>query len=223
MVHSNSLWLYLYNNTLVIYNWFTFVFALPPTHPQNDTKKQQQVWKHRDRIFFAVVGLLVAFLAVYFGGRVFINTSTKFSSSGVPKPKLEYGGMKLGPPFESNYTDRQKAVVSAFRHAWRAYKQFAWGKDELKPVTKSSNEWFNLGLTLVDSLDTMWLMGLRDEFNDAKKWIQFEMDVAQDKDVNLFETTIRVLGGLLSTYHLTGDNLFLDKAVSILLNLGLQL
>ena len=128
--------------------------------------------------------------------------------------KLEYGGMKLGQPVEGNHSDRQKAVVGAFKHAWTAYKSFAWGKDELKPVSKSSNEWFNLGLTLVDSLDTMWLMGLKDEFYEAREWIQYEMNIAQDKDVNLFETTIRVLGGLLSTYHLTGDTLFLDKAVS---------
>lgn len=130
------------------------------------------------------------------------------------KAKSHFGGMKLGQPLETDHTDRQKAVINAFKHAWGAYKMYAWGKDELKPISRSSNEWFNLGLTLVDSLDTMWLMGLKDEFSEARKWVQNEMNIAQDKDVNLFETTIRVLGGLLSTYHLTGDYLFLDRAVS---------
>ena len=126
-----------------------------------------------------------------------------------------YGGMPLGPPLQVDHTPRQEHVVNAFKHAWKAYKMYAWGKDELKPISKDSNEWFNLGLTLVDSLDTMWLMGLTKEFEEARQWVEHEMVVAQDKDVNLFETTIRVLGGLLSTYHLTQDKLFLDKAVRI--------
>lgn len=41
-----------------------------------------------------------------------------------------------------------------------------------------------------------------------------ELSFNKNVDVNLFESTIRILGGLLSTYHLTGDTLFLDKAVS---------
>ena len=58
--------------------------------------------------------------------------------------------------------ERQKAVVEAFKHSWKAYRNYAWGHDELKPLTKSSSEWFGLGLTLVDSLDTMYIMGLKD-------------------------------------------------------------
>lgn len=153
-----------------------------------------------------------------------LGTFASFSQSHVKKdffsPKQVYGGMKLGPPLQLEQTNRQREVVEAFKHAWKAYKMYAWGKDELKPISKTSNEWFNLGLTLIDSLDTMWLMGLVDEFNEAREWVQTELDIAQNKDVNLFETTIRVLGGLLSTYHLTGDSLFLNKAVSTDINWG---
>lgn len=42
-----------------------------------------------------------------------------------------------------------------------------------------------------------------------------KLDFKKNVDVNLFESTIRILGGLLSTYHLSGDSLFLRKAVSI--------
>lgn len=49
----------------------------------------------------------------------------------------------------------------AFRHAWKGYKDFAWGHDELKPISKSYNEWFGLGLTLIDALDTMWILELK--------------------------------------------------------------
>uniref|UniRef100_A0A8C2Q4H6 alpha-1,2-Mannosidase n=1 Tax=Cyprinus carpio TaxID=7962 RepID=A0A8C2Q4H6_CYPCA len=111
--------------------------------------------------------------------------------------------------------DRVEAVQEAFRHAWKGYKDFAWGHDELKPISKTHGEWFGLGLTLIDALDTMWILGLKDEFAEAKKWVETELSFSKNVDVNLFESTIRVLGGLLSTYHLTGDTLFLDKAKDI--------
>ncbi|XP_038124163.1 endoplasmic reticulum mannosyl-oligosaccharide 1,2-alpha-mannosidase [Cyprinodon tularosa] len=111
--------------------------------------------------------------------------------------------------------ERLEAVRDAFRHAWKAYKEYAWGHDELKPISKSFSEWFGLGLTLIDSLDTMWILGLKEEFAEARSWVEKELSFDKNVDVNLFETTIRILGGLLSCYHLTGDQLFLDKAKDI--------
>ncbi|XP_064420479.1 mannosidase, alpha, class 1B, member 1b [Latimeria chalumnae] len=108
--------------------------------------------------------------------------------------------------------ERQKAVIEAFQHAWKGYKDFAWGHDELKPISKSYSEWFGLGLTLLDALDTLWILGLTEEFEEAKKWVVNELSFDKNVDVNLFESTIRIVGGLLSTYHLTGDSIFLEKA-----------
>ena len=68
----------------------------------------------------------------------------------VPRPRIFPGAV--------NY--RQKKVVEAFQWAYEAYKRHAWGHDELKPMSKSYKEWFKVGLTLVDSLDTMYIMGL---------------------------------------------------------------
>ncbi|KAM4696443.1 endoplasmic reticulum mannosyl-oligosaccharide 1,2-alpha-mannosidase [Rhinophrynus dorsalis] len=111
--------------------------------------------------------------------------------------------------------ERQEAVIEAFRHAWKGYKEYAWGHDELKPISKSFNEWFGLGLTLIDALDTMWIIGLKDEFEEAREWVQNKLTFDKNVDVNLFESTIRILGGLLSTFHLTQDPMFLDKAKDI--------
>uniref|UniRef100_A0A8C5NC48 alpha-1,2-Mannosidase n=1 Tax=Gouania willdenowi TaxID=441366 RepID=A0A8C5NC48_GOUWI len=116
---------------------------------------------------------------------------------------------------EAKPSEESEAVREAFRHAWRGYKDFAWGHDELRPISKSYSEWFGLGLTLIDALDTMWIMGLKEEFEEAKAWVASELSFNRNVDVNLFESTIRILGGLLSTYHLTGDTLFLDKAKDI--------
>jgi len=56
---------------------------------------------------------------------------------------------------------RQKAVVDAFLHAWNGYRKYAWGQDHLKPISGGGQDWFGLGLTLVDSLDTMYVMNLQ--------------------------------------------------------------
>ena len=162
-------------------------------------------------------------------------TSSKQSLKSKTERTEEVTTKKVTPQVEEEKTDRthptaaehvpntrQQAVVDAFKHAWKGYKLYSYGKDELLPVSHKSNEWFNLGLTLIDSLDTMWLMGLKEEFDEARQWIRDKLVLAQNKNVNLFETTIRVLGSLLSTYHLTKDDLFLEKAVSANSELCLQ-
>lgn len=52
--------------------------------------------------------------------------------------------------------------MAAFRHAWKGYKKYAWGHDHLKPITGTFHDWFNLGLTIVDALDTIYIMGLKE-------------------------------------------------------------
>ncbi|CAG0900914.1 unnamed protein product, partial [Cyprideis torosa] len=129
-------------------------------------------------------------------------------------------GREVVPPVNGTNGEwaggRAEAAVEMMRHAWSSYEGFAWGHDFLSPQTKSFTDWFGLGLTIVDSLDTLWLMGLKDEFSKAREWVATELDLAKNaRWVNTFETTIRVLGGLLSAYHLSGDRIFLDKAVDL--------
>ncbi|XP_057579268.1 endoplasmic reticulum mannosyl-oligosaccharide 1,2-alpha-mannosidase isoform X1 [Hippopotamus amphibius kiboko] len=126
-----------------------------------------------------------------------------------PRPPPQAQRMQNSP---ASQNERQQAVVEAFRHAWAGYRKFAWGHDELKPVSKSFSEWFGLGLTLIDALDTMWILGLKKEFEEARKWVSKRLSFQKNVDVNLFESTIRILGGLLSAFHLSGDALFLKKA-----------
>ncbi|XP_073662953.1 endoplasmic reticulum mannosyl-oligosaccharide 1,2-alpha-mannosidase isoform X4 [Tursiops truncatus] len=130
-------------------------------------------------------------------------------AEAAPRPSPQALRMRNSPALQN---ERQKAVVAAFRHAWAGYRKFAWGHDELKPVSKSFSEWFGLGLTLIDALDTMWILGLKKEFEEARKWVSQKLLFQKNVDVNLFESTIRILGGLLSAFHLSGDVLFLEKA-----------
>ena len=111
---------------------------------------------------------------------------------------------------------RAEAVKNAMRHCWKGYKDHAWGFDELKPQSgRGQNNWGGMGVTLLDSLDTLWLMGMRDEFDDATSWIETHLNFNIGKTVSTFETTIRSLGGLLTAYDLSGKKLFLDKAIDL--------
>ena len=125
----------------------------------------------------------------------------------------ELGGVPAST--QTSWTARRALVVKAIQHAWQGYKQSAWGLDELHPLTNRGSNWFGLGLTIVDSLDTLWLAGLETEFNEARTWVANSLQVDTDSTVNLFEVTIRVLGGLLSAHYLTKDAVFLSKAADL--------
>jgi len=108
---------------------------------------------------------------------------------------------------------RRSHVLNSMKHVWKNYRELAFGKDELHPVSgKATNSWGGMGATLVDSLDTLWLMDLKKEFNDGKDWVEKTMSHTMVGEVNGFETTIRILGGLLSAYDLSNEVVFLKKA-----------
>lgn len=108
---------------------------------------------------------------------------------------------------------RREHVRNAMKFAWGGYVKYAFGADEVLPQTHSSNNnWGGMGTTLVDSLDTLWLMGLKDDFWKARDWVRDSLASSPNQAVSLFETTIRSLGGLLSAYDWSHDVAFLDKA-----------
>jgi len=98
--------------------------------------------------------------------------------------------------------------------SWRAYEQYAWGHDELRPLSKTPRDWYgqSLLITPVDALDSLILMGFDDEAAKARKLIDETLSFDKDISVKNFEITIRVLGGLLSGYELTGDKRLLELA-----------
>ncbi|MEP6568165.1 MAG: glycoside hydrolase family 47 protein [Acidobacteriota bacterium] len=105
-------------------------------------------------------------------------------------------------------------VRTEFLHAWNGYKKYAWGHDDLKPLSKSYHDWYAepLLMTPVDALDTMIIMGLKDEATSTKDYILKHLSFDKDISVQNFEVTIRLLGGLLSSYQLTGDKRLLALA-----------
>ena len=112
---------------------------------------------------------------------------------------------------------RAEQVKKEFLFMWRNYEQRAWGMDELHPKTgRGNNNWGNMGVTLVDTLDTLWLMDLKEEFQRASAWVRDSLDFNRvKKQMSFFETNIRMMGGLLSAHDLSGDRMFLDKALDL--------
>jgi len=119
-------------------------------------------------------------------------------------------------PSQPQTTRRQLAleVRSEFLHAWNGYKKYAWGHDDLKPLSKTHHDWYEqpLLMTPVDALDTMIIMGLKEEAATTLRYIVENLSFDKDIYVQNFEVTIRLLGGLLSAHQMTGDNRLLTKA-----------
>jgi mannosyl-oligosaccharide alpha-1,2-mannosidase len=141
--------------------------------------------------------------------------------SGEPKaiPKIQ-----TSQPQESNErkawrVQRQQAVKGAFVKSWRAYEKYAWLQDEVTPISGGSKQTFGgWGASLVDSLDSLWILGLEDDLDKAVgalKHIDFTR--AGHGMLNVFETTIRYLGGLLSAHDLSNGKypVLLEKAVQL--------
>ncbi|KAG0049832.1 hypothetical protein BGZ83_005359 [Gryganskiella cystojenkinii] len=130
-------------------------------------------------------------------------------------PKIQFVFPRETDKQRSVREQRRLAVRAGFQHTWAGYKKYAWGHDEVKPVSGGFRDSFNgWGATMIDSLDTMVIMELNREFDEALEWVktQFSMTREATVKVQFFETVIRYLGGFLSSYELTGERVLLDKA-----------
>ncbi|UAK26397.1 glycoside hydrolase family 47 protein [Sphingomonas nostoxanthinifaciens] len=100
-------------------------------------------------------------------------------------------------------------VKSEMAWAWDHYRTKAWGRDEIKPISGTFSSFVlpdrHLGLSLIEAMDTLWVMGLDDRFNDALHWVMSELSFDIDGEVQVFEIAIRIVGGLLSAHHAGGE------------------
>jgi Glycosyl hydrolase family 47. len=110
-----------------------------------------------------------------------------------------------------------EAVKNEFIHAWKAYKDYAWGYDYLKPISRTGANFYEVPLagTIVDALDSLYIMGLDTEFNNAVKWVEENLSFDVNANVGVYSAIIRWLGGLISAYLITGSEKILDLAVDL--------
>lgn len=158
------------------------------------------------------------------GGNQWVSRLIKLDASRVTGPVTDASVLASGswsddvPVSEllaSDETSRERAarVRGAMEHCWKSYREHAWGMDEVHPRSGSGqNNWGGMAFTLVDALDTLYVMDMMTEFADATDWVRQHLSFAVGHTVSVFETTIRALGGLLSAYDLSGESVFLAKA-----------
>ncbi|QMU76541.1 hypothetical protein GXW83_13095 [Streptacidiphilus sp. PB12-B1b] len=107
-------------------------------------------------------------------------------------------------------------VRQEYLHGWLGYVGRAWGYDELRPVTGGHHDFFapgySFGLSIVEALDTLYLMGEDAELARCCDWIDAHLDPAQNVDTHVFEAVIRIVGGLVAGYQATGRGSLLARA-----------
>ncbi len=126
---------------------------------------------------------------------------------------LWLGARSLGAQ-ERTPAEEAATIREAFVHAWDGYVRYAWGHDELLPLSRGHRDWHpaSLLMTPLDAYDTMLLMGLKSQAAHVKRLILDSLNFDRDFPVQAFEITIRELGGLLSAYQMDGDPRFLALA-----------
>ncbi|OHS94442.1 Mannosyl-oligosaccharide 1,2-alpha-mannosidase MNS2 [Tritrichomonas foetus] len=114
-------------------------------------------------------------------------------------------------PYRPADSTKAEAVKEAFLHAFHGYSNTCWGQDEIQPISNTCKNTLGAGLTIVDSLTTLYIMNLTDEYQKAREFVA--NDFRPNGSWSLFEFIIRFIGGFISIYQLTNDKLYLDKAV----------
>ncbi|KAI1114480.1 glycoside hydrolase family 47 protein [Nemania sp. NC0429] len=172
-------------------------------------------------------------------GFTYVHDRYDWSKHKLFYPVSEYTPLPTGPPRslppvqyafkedkspegvarEAVLASRRSEVKSAFVKSWKSYKNVGFGYDEVLPVSGKGHDvpgFGGWGATLVDSLSTLWIMDLKDDFYEAAAAaVTIDYSKTRDTSCNYFETTIRHLGGLLGAYDLSRETALLEKAVEL--------
>ncbi|RDW63947.1 alpha-1,2-Mannosidase-3 [Coleophoma crateriformis] len=186
------------------------------------SRRKQPAWRRKRNLGIFGIILVILYVMGAFGGNSEEKNTTKDGWSWLRKPESKSG---------IDWLDRRDQVKEAFVLSWDSYERYAWGYDEFHPISKKGKQMTpkGMGWIIVDALDTLMLMNLTSRLTHAREWLSTKLDYEQDQEVNTFETTIRMLGGLLSAHYLSteypelasvkdddegapGEDLYLEKA-----------
>eukprot|EP00039_Didymoeca_costata_P019723 m.338677 g.338677 ORF g.338677 m.338677 type:complete len:734 (-) comp18502_c0_seq1:111-2312(-) len=121
---------------------------------------------------------------------------------------------------DSDLISKRDFVKNMMKVAWSGYRKNAFGDNELMPKAKRGHSAgifgsSKMGATVVDALDTLYIMGMKEELAEAREWVATRLDFNVGASVSVFEVTIRFVGGLLSAYAMTGDDVYKQKAFDL--------
>jgi mannosyl-oligosaccharide alpha-1,2-mannosidase len=182
-----------------------------PNHPANDAGaqrpgQQQQLPNHKSIDWSRK--------AIHHPVKSFVQLPT-----GTPAklPKIQFDFPEEDATARNIRETRREEVRKQFLKCWTSYRQMAWMHDELRPISGEVNDHFGgWAATLIDALDTLWIMDFKEEFESAIKDVErIDFGYTTLSKVNVFETNIRHLGGLLAAYELSGERRLLNKAKEV--------
>ncbi|NWS37939.1 MA1A2 mannosidase, partial [Probosciger aterrimus] len=131
----------------------------------------------------------------------------------VPLPNLI--GINSGEPADPDIREKRNKIKEFYLNPWEGFRAPNPG-NTLRPKNKKViGRNSQMGATIVDALDTLYIMGLHDEFREAQEWIDKNLDFSVNSEVSVFEVNIRFIGGLLAAYYLSGQEVFKIKAVQL--------
>ncbi|KAJ2731741.1 hypothetical protein IW152_004337 [Coemansia sp. BCRC 34962] len=192
--------------------------GLPLLHSKQTLKSRLRTgWYRMDRLSRLTTSLVVLIIGGAIIARVLIELFCPYDYWHNPQVTIP---PKTDDNNHSVQTDKERrnAVRDAMRHTWSGYHKYAFGHDELLPVSNKSNDkWGGWGVTLIDALDTLYIMELYDEFNQG---VTHVVDVDFSKatpgyTTPFFEMVIRSLAGLLTAYEMSLDKRLLAKAQQV--------
>lgn len=174
-----------------------------------------RLWPSAAAVAAAAPPPSVSFAAGIGGGGHAGGTAEPIGSFRYRPPPFDVEATSLSLDERTNLA-RRAAVRAATSRVWRAYTATAAGWDEVRPISGGGvNNLGGMVATAVDSLSTLMLMGLEEDVAAARAIVDRSLSMDTVGEVSVFETTIRILGGLLSAYHLSGDGLYRDRAVAL--------
>ncbi|KAH8693608.1 glycoside hydrolase [Talaromyces proteolyticus] len=191
--------------------------------------------KTRKRIIYGMFALFaLTILYVFWGGSGPSNINVAGNTGEELWKWVQSLDKEASISTKVNWDERRERVKDVFMVSWDSYESHGWGYDEFKPVSKTGRNMVEggMGWTIVDAVDTLILMNLTSRVQHARQWIHNSLRYDQDHDVNTFETTIRMLGGLLSAHYLStnypdlapiadddaeapGEDLYIEKATDL--------
>lgn len=130
-------------------------------------------------------------------------------------PEQQATAVERSTTLDTKRDSQADEVREAIRHLWQGYRAKAWGADEIRPISgMPKGRWGDVGMAIIDMMDTLWLAGMHKEFSEGEQWVAgLKLDgPSHGHRTSFFEMTIRGLGGLLSSYALSGHHLLLEKA-----------
>jgi mannosyl-oligosaccharide alpha-1,2-mannosidase len=141
----------------------------------------------------------------------------KIEPTALPKIQHDFSAKQEDAAAKNIRETRRDEVRKQFLKCWKNYRSYGWMHDEIRPISGEVTDHFGgWAATLIDALDTLWIMGFEEEFKSAIEDVELiDFGYTNLEHINVFETNIRHLGGLLAAFELSKDERLLAKATEV--------